>query len=323
MASAGRRFDTSYLHYAYAALYGAERIFFFHSLAKQSAPATYLKKELGNRLLGLFIPMISFGLLKIACDWGWENTIPDSMVSFATCWFYSAKGIWFLGDVAVNTVIILTACCFCNGRFKHDLKFLIAGVIFSMIPYVTYRSPHMYFFFALGFCLARYMETGFREYMRYWKVAFVLFIAVYVAFSNMPWPPEDFSYDWRHQSLLQLILNDGLKLVLGILGSYLFLILLYRGMVFLRRTQIWDLAIIEGRHTMNIYLIQIVVIEKILGPAYREAVAYHACNWITQYGFLFKTVSTISLAAVILGVIIITNRLCIANHFVAKILFYK
>lgn len=139
----------------------------------------------------------------------------------------------------------------------------------------------------------------------------------------MPWSPEDFSYDWRHQSLLQLILNDGLKLVLGILGSYLFLILLYRGIVFLRRTQIWDLAITEGRHMMNIYLIQIVVIEKILGPAYREAVVYHACNWITQYGFLFKTVSTISLAAVILGVIIITNRLCIANHFVAKILFYK
>lgn len=102
-----------------------------------------------------------------------------------------------MGDVAVNTVIVLLALYFCKGNFRHDWKYFALFGLLSIVPYVSYKSPHMYFFFVAGYCLPAYVKSDFRSYIKYWKWGLVLFVASYIAFSNMPWPPEDFWYDYR------------------------------------------------------------------------------------------------------------------------------
>lgn len=146
LACAGRQCDASHLYYAYAFVYGALCYFFYFSIQKWSSVHTYVIKKLPSRLAGLIIPMISFGLIKIACNVFWSTPIPHTTLPFLRYWYYSTKGIWFLGDVAVNTVIVLLALYFCKGHFKHDWKYFALFALLTIVPYVSYRSPHMYLF---------------------------------------------------------------------------------------------------------------------------------------------------------------------------------
>ena len=267
--------------------------FFYFSIQKWSSVHTYVIRKLPSRLAGLIIPMISFGLIKIACDVFWSTPIPHTTLPFLRYWYYSTMGIWFLGDVAVNTVIVLLALYFCKGHFKHDWKYFALFAPLSIVPYVSYRNPHMYFFFAAGYCLPAYVKSDFRYFIKYWKWGLVLFVASYIAFSNMPWPPEDFWYDYHHQSILQLVVNDSLKISLGVTGSYLALIFLYKLLPYMKETPLYHLAAKEGQYTLDIYLIQIIVIEKLLGPFYKQLVSQSDINWINEYGLIVKVVSTL------------------------------
>ena len=297
--------------------------FFYFSIRKWPSVHAYVLQKLPSRLAGLIIPMISFGLIKIACDVFWNTPIPHATFPFLKYWYSSAKGIWFLGDVAVNTVIVLLILYFCNGNFRHDWKYFILAAVLSMVPYVSYKSPHMYFFFVAGYCLAAYVKSDFRSYIKYWKWVLVLFVASYIAFSNMPWPPEDFWYDYHHQSILRLAVNDGLKMILGITGSYLALVLMYKLLPYIKRTPLYHLAAREGQYTLDIYLVQIIIIEKLLGPFYKLLVSQSGVNWMNEYGLFIKIVSTLLLAAILLGFVIGISNLCNKNHYVSKMLFWR
>lgn len=117
------------------------------------------------------------------------------------------------------------------------------------------------------------MKLDFHYYIKYWKWGLVLFVASYIAFLNMPWTPEDFWYDYHHQSILQLVVNDSLKIILGVTGSYLALIFLYKLLPYMKETSLYHLAAKEGQYTLDIYLIQIIVIEKLLDPFYKQLVS--------------------------------------------------
>lgn len=151
----------------------------------------------------------------------------------------------------------------------------------------------------------------------------VLFVASYIAFSNMPWPPEDFWYDYHHQSILQLVVNDGLKMILGVTGSCLALIFLYKLLPYMKEISLYHLAAREGQYTLDIYLIQIIVIEKLLGPFYKQLVSQSGINWANEYGLIVKVVSTLVLSAILLGIVMGISRLCHKNQYVSKILFWK
>ena len=181
----------------------------------------------------------------------------------------------------------------------------------------------MYFFFAAGYCLAAYMKSDFRHYIKYWKWGLVLFLASYIAFSNMPWPPEDFWYDYHHQSILYLVVNNGLKMILGVAGSCLALIFLYKMLPYMKETSLYHLSEREGQYTLNIYLIQVIVIEKLLGPFYKQLISQSGINWVNEYGLIVKVVSTLVLAAILLGIVMGISRLCHKNQYVSKILFWK
>lgn len=186
------------------------------------------------------------------------------------------------------------------------------------------RANHSYdFFWSDQDCLPAYVKSDFRSYIKYWKWGLALFVASYIAFSNMPWPPEDFWYDYHHQSVLQLVVNDGLKMILGVTGSCLALIFLYKLLPYMKETSLYHLAAREGQYTLDIYLIQIIVIEKLLGPFYKQLVSQSGINWVNEYGLIVKVVSTLVLAAILLGIVMGISRLCHKNQYVSKILFWK
>ena len=170
--------------------------FFCRSVHKFSSSKLYVKKKLLKRLLGLFIPMISFGLLKVIFDivMG-ENIVSVSMLIHE--WCKAAKGVWFLGDIAVNTVIVLIVLYFCNGRFQHDWKYFLLALPLTILPVVSYKSPHMYLYFIFGYWVGAYVQGEVKRFLLLWKYALLLFVVAYLIFCNMPWAPADVWFDYH------------------------------------------------------------------------------------------------------------------------------
>ena len=297
--------------------------FFYGSLKKLKTIGNYVRHKLPARLLGLFVPMISFGALKLLCDYAWGKAVPTQILPLLKHWYYAAHGVWFLGDVAVNTVIVLITLLFCKGNFRHDWKYFFIFLPLSMIPYLSYKSPHMYLFFVFGFWIAAYDWQDKIHFFTYWKQGLAVFVLSYLAFSYMPWPPMDFWYDFKYFSMIQLLVNDGLKMILGISGSFLAFVAAHRIEVFIKGNRLYNWMTNQGRFTLDIYLLQIIFVENIFGPTYKLLVHDRSVNWICDYGLLWKTIATFCMGIVLFTLITFIDELLQRNSFFTKILFWK
>lgn len=209
--------------------------------------------------------MLSFGIIKTVCIQIFALSHPTGVFFVFAEILKNARGIWFLGDLAVNTILVLIALHFCSGKFQHDCKYFLMMLPLTLIPVITYKSPHMYLFFVIGFWTASYLTKDFLvKIASYWKIVAGIFVVAYFSFSYMPWPPEDFQYNFHEQSFIRLAVNDGLKFILGLSGSFLSLALIHKYLPFLQSTWIFRRAAQEGRFTLDIYLLQVIIIE-ILG----------------------------------------------------------
>lgn len=89
--------------------------FFFAKSIVRVGRRAYIKEKLKVRLLGLIVPMLSFGILKsiISQDMG--------VISYLR----NVHNIWFLGDLAINTILVLIVTKFSDGSFIHDIKLFL------------------------------------------------------------------------------------------------------------------------------------------------------------------------------------------------------
>lgn len=114
-----------------------------------------------------------------------------------------------------------------------------------------------------------------------------------------------------------------LRLILGFLGSYLTLIAVYFILPYVRNLWIFREACQAGRYTLDIYLIQILLVEMIWGPWYRNLVDKMGINYILQNGVLFEIALTLLIAMAFLHVIIWISKLLNRSSICSKILFYR
>lgn len=114
-----------------------------------------------------------------------------------------------------------------------------------------------------------------------------------------------------------------LKFILGFLGSYLTLIGIYFLLPYIQRLSVFREASQAGRYTLDIYLIQILLVERICGPWYRQMVDKIGFNYILQNGVLFEIAATFLIALIFLHVIIWISKLLNRSSICSKILFYR
>ena len=177
--------------------------FFAVSLKKWSTIYEYVRYKLPTRLLGLIIPMVSFGLFKTILDM--ELGVNEfSIFSFSKLWLGNARGIWFLGDLVLNTLVVLILSFFCTKNFSHDWKIFLWGIPLTMIPIITYSMPWMYFYFVVGFSIASYYKKSISVLSKYKIIILFIFSMCYITFSNMPWVPLDFSLNLNKYSFTHI-----------------------------------------------------------------------------------------------------------------------
>ena len=300
---------------------GISGYFLGKSILKIKDPLIYVREKLKKRVLGLVIPMLAFGFLKFIVNIGW---------GYHPSWltiFHEAIGIWFLGVLLINTLIVLGVTFLCNGIFMHDWKYFLIGMIFTVISkmeYGFYYGPFMYVYFVSGYFIAIYItHDQICKSAHYWKTALLGFIVVYWIYNNLPWPLGGIGSGWYSSNPIHLLIIALLRLILGFWGSYLCLMLVSVILPYIRSLQIFREVSQAGRYTLDIYLLQILLVEMIWGPCYRRIVDRVGFNYIQQNGVLFEIVISFLVAVVFLHVIILISKLLNYSSVCSKLLFYR
>ena len=299
---------------------GISGYFFGKSVCKTGGAYSYFQKKLEKRILGLVIPMLSFGVISylVQLFWGMSES-PLSILQHV-------HSIWFLGDLVIYTFVVLAVSFLCNQNFSHDWKYLLAGVIFTCIPQVGYgfRGPFFYLYYITGYCAALYL-TNFQimSMRKYGKITITAFLLIYILYSNLPWPFEHFQANWHNFSFIRIGTVISLKIILGFIGSYVALFLIYQIYLKLQSTWLFRQAGRMGAYTLDIYLIQMILVERILGPVYRQWVGISGIDYLHTYGLFAEFIVTFFLATVLVEIISWISRLVNRNPELARILFYR
>ena len=287
--------------------------YFFAKSINKVGRHKYIQNKLKIRLLGLIIPMLSFGILKIIVS---GNVGLFSYLSMA-------HGVWFLGDLAINTLLVVFILKWCNNKFWHDIGLFMLILPFACIPKLGYGSQgcFMYFFFIGGYCLATYYKNDFQVYCKYWKYFLATFILAFVIFDYMPYEPSWFMFNIKEP--IQMIVIDTLKIIMGVTGCYLVLLIIYKIMPLFSDSKLEYRAIEQGRFTLDIYLLNIIILEMISGPLYRRLVKIYDFNFFHEYGLIFEIISTFIGACIMMEIIVFVGRMMNKNRYIAKIFFYR
>ena len=286
--------------------------YFFAKSVNKIGVVKYINNKLKYRMLGLVVPMLSFGTLKFPflCEFD-IKTYLDSI-----------HGIWFLGDLAINTIVLLVLIRWCKGRFWEDIKYLLLGLPFASIPKLGYggMGTFMYLFFLIGYCLASYYKE-YRDLMRHWRVFLIVFVASFILFDIMPYEPSGIIKDFHNPFRMFVVFC--LKFIMGVTGSYLVLFIIYKIMPMIKNNVLNKRVIERGKYTLDIYLLNIIILELIGGKLYRYYITIYDFNLFYAYGLLFEVVSTFIVSCLIMEFIIFVSKWINKNKYMAKILFYR
>lgn len=63
---------------------------------------------------------------------------------------------------------------------------------------------------------------------KYGKEGVIVFLLTYALYSNLPWPFEHFQSNWHSFSFIRIFTVISLKIILGFIGSYIALYLIYQ-----------------------------------------------------------------------------------------------
>ena len=300
---------------------GISGYFFGKSVCKVGGVYSYLKKKLKKRILGLIIPMLSFGVIAYFVQVFMEKKVESPLTILQ-----QAHNIWFLGDLVIYTFVVLVVSFLCNQKFSHDWKYLLAGAVLTCIPQVGYgfRGPFFYLYYIAGYCIAMYLTNSkIVSLSKYGKEGVIVFLLTYALYSNLPWPFEHFQANWHSFSFIRIFTVISLKIILGFIGSYIALYLIYQMCMKLQSTWLFRKASRMGAYTLDIYLIQMILVERILGPVYRQWMDISGIDYLHMYGLLVEFIVTFSFAVVLIEIICWISRLVNKSPALSYFLFYR
>lgn len=297
--------------------------FFSISIKKHS---NYIHTKLAGRLKGLFFPMLAFGIIKLIIavpfdKWGIKP------------YLLNVHGIWFLGDLALNTVLLILVYKYLNGNLKHDIKYFLILLPFTLIPTPERggfgyggQGLFMWFYFIAGFIIDKYFNKDtYHKAVKYTKYVLLAYLIIYVGYCFTPLAPIGFTLNYHEHSFITIMLADGFKILFGYIGSFALLGIIWNFSLKVKDGWLHRRAVNMGKYTLDIYLLNIIILEMLGGqhlyPWLRGNVFHE--NVLMNHGFIFELISTFLVACVVMEIIVLVSR--VLDHFpiIAKFFFYR
>lgn len=281
----------------------------------------YILIKLSNRIIALIMPMLTFGTLKLLVSIFFIGNTYNNIFNLIIAYIKCVYNIWFLGALAINTIIIIVTSLFCSGDFKYDIKYFLFSIPCSIIVYGGNGGIFMYLFFFTGYCMHKYGINKINSNIIY--IAVPVYALCFYLFENMPCEPNLFTINYHKFSLMEILNIDILKIFLGFSGSYIFMRVIYKMMSYGGGGWLYNMALKRGRYTLEIYLIQIVFLEMIMGSIYQNYVRSTGVNPLYMYGIITEVIATFIVAAIIMEIIIVIVKIINRIGLLKKILFYR
>lgn len=178
----------------------------------------------------------------------------------------------------------------------------------------------MYLFFVCGYLFAFHYRswcTGFR----YWKIILLLYSLAYFAFNFTPYDSSGvvlISHNYAY-----MMIGNILKIILGITGSCLVLLMIYKLTFLLKNTWIEQIAVERGRYTLDIYLLNIILLETLGASLYKRLVELYNFNFLYAYGSIFEIIGTFVITFFMMEIIVLVGNFMNRNRLISKIFFYR
>lgn len=286
--------------------------FFAISIAKYGL-GDYIKIKLKKRILGLLVPMLSFGLLI---------TILRNDIGIVQ-YFQTVHDVWFLGDLIINTIAVALIFRLCNGKLSHDVRYFILGMPFTAVPKIEYggQGLYMYIFFVLGFLLFTYYKYDLSLYINRWKLPLFIFALVFFIWDISPLEPSGIIF--IKEELFRSCVVFLFKVILGVTGVYLVLVFLYKIFPFVKKHYVVNLFIKRGRYTLDIYLLQIIIVEIYGGKLYRELLSHLDYNVIFEYGIVVEFILSFIVTCLMMEIVVFVDEFINKHKYMSKLLFYR
>lgn len=279
-----------------------------------------LNEILLSRFKGIAIPMMVWGGISFVLTF--RNGIPNSVVLFFKGYVQECLNIWFLWAVFVASVLIAAIYkCKTDNKVIRYTMMILAMFVVALLPGYT-GNLFVYPYFLIGFAFSENKIFSSKKY----KIAEPIFLLAWICLL--------FFYQNKHyvytsgMSLLnseygfrgQLVI-DIYRYAIGLLGTL--------GIIYLARivyNRIKDKSftgVIEyaGQHSIDIYLMQRLLLEFFIARVYSKVVRYFGINYLTGNMILFNCLFTVACAELCFNVISWLARQIEKNNILSFVLF--
>ena len=278
-----------------------------------------LKIILNKRVIGIGIPLFIWGFLDylLIIIQGKSPNLVD--------WIHSIIGIWFLWAVLCSSVYVSIVCKF---PIRKDIKYLIlflSTILFVKIPNGT-MVAYVYPYFVVGYALNEFdllKNKSFNKIVQ--PLCALLWIALIPVYQK-----KDYIYIsgltiWiKEYGLKEQLVIDMYRYVIGLSGCLAVLMLLRLIYSFMDEHKILtDTIELCGRHTLEIYLMQRIVLEKVIALVYKKTVMHTGVNLLMNNRFVFDLIVTPVIAVLITIMLVKIAKMLSRNPFVKIYVFGK
>ena len=293
--------------------------YFFSVSLSRYGVKKYIQEKFLKRVMGLVWPMLFFG--------GVLHFMLSDNYNILSWLILSHNGVWFLGCLVVNTSLVLIALLF-HEHFRLNYGLLLFCMwLLSAIPAPIFYGGNgffMYFFFVVGFEIYKSEKIG--KIIKYKYMIIALYIGLYLLFCSIPYEPVSFNiniFKFGDDKVWDVFIVDVLRVFMGICGGGSVLLVLWEvyKKYHLRKFPKWFSNV--GKYTLQIYLLQIVILEQLLTQLYYFFAHRYEYNPLICNGVFFEVVATSFVAICVLVFIVYVVRIINKSPFVKTLLFYK
>lgn len=293
--------------------------FLSKSIKKYECLDDFVHNKLYSRIASLVRPMFVFAFIKISLMIYFDR----GCINIGYQFFRQAHRIWFLGDLVINTVLLVSVAKICSGEFKKDVKLFILLMPLSAIPYIGYGELglFMYPFFVIGFCINHY-DFCYKKTIELQYVV-LLYILSFVIFNMVSFLPQNFTLDFSKYTMVQVFVIDSLKYIMGLTGGYVSLSLCHVYYKKANHNKLFDHIVSSGQHTLEIYLFNIIILEMLGGKYYHYLIDFLGVNILYNYGIIAEGIMTFIIACMMFELLYFMSVLVSKSKVLSKIFFSK
>ena len=255
-----------------------------------------------RRLRGVGIPLLVWGTF----DYVVHGISSNNLVFSIGNWFHSVIAIWFLWAVLCASILVSVIHKFQIRSFAKYLIMILSAVIWVKIPEGT-MIGFVYPYFVIGYAMN---EFKLLENVTYKKmiqpicgVIWIVLLAFYkkihfIYISGMTWKIQEVG-------LLGQITIDIYRYLIGLVGCIAAIVVM-KWLFCVGSQKKIDFSIIErfGQHTLEIYILQRIILERYLTKIYVRVVSCMPQNIFARNQLVYDLCFTL-LCALIIGTFVL------------------